>query len=121
MKFFDPFFCEKVIVPTILLGRKIIVYTKKRLVEPLEIIGGIIALVVGGVVLGVVYDALWKVPEQLAEQSGNEKLQKSIQTGKGIINTADETEDKFALAKAILALALIIGVPASIIKAIKDL
>jgi|SRR3990172_8967822 len=88
----------------------------ETLIKIIAIFLGILTTAIATMALVPAYNALWNVPEQLADQSGNENLQTTVKTSKTIIETAEEAEDKYAFAKAVLGLALIIGIPASIIK-----
>lgn len=86
------------------------------MIKFLAIIIGLFVATITTLALAPAISAIWSVPDQIAEQTNNKNFQSTYQTSKGIINTAEEADDKFAFAKGILALALIIGVPASIIK-----
>lgn len=89
-----------------------------KMVEPIHVIVGIIGLVVAAIVLPPVMSALWSVPDQIVQSSNNANLQNTYQTSKGLINAADDAKDNLDWSKAILALALLIGVPTAVIKGI---
>ena len=78
------------------------------------IFSAIMIVIFGSIALG----AVWTAGDQVIEMSDNQQLKNSYQTGKTMINTAEETKDNFAFLKSITILALIVGVPALIIKAI---
>lgn len=83
-----------------------------------KIVVGILATIVVGIALG----AIWNATDQIVDSSGNQQLKTSYNVGKTTINSAEtikDAKDDFALLKSVVGIALIIGVPASIIKAIK--
>ena len=87
-----------------------------------KVIIGIITAIIAVPILGYATGAIWSTTDQIVDMSDNQQLQKSYQVGKTTIQTAETVEDvkdNFAFSKSILGLALIIGVPATIIKAIK--
>ena len=83
-----------------------------------SIIVVIIALLIGIPIGAIAINAVWSATDQIVDISNNSQLKTSYQTGKTMINTAEEVKDNYAFLKSITALVLIIGIPASIIKAI---
>lgn len=82
----------------------------------------IVSGILGVIVLGIALNAIWGATDQIVDNSGNQQLQTSYNVGKNMINTAETVEDakdNFAFLKSVVGLALIIGVPATIIRAIK--
>lgn len=86
-----------------------------------EIVVTIIGILIGVPIAAYAIGAVWSVGDQVVEMSDNTQLQQSYEVGKNVINTAEQIEDvkdNFAFLKYVTAIALIIGVPATIIKAI---
>jgi uncharacterized membrane protein len=82
----------------------------------------LVAGILGTIVLGIALTALWGATDQIVNNSSNQQLQTTYNVGKNMINTAETVEDakdNFGFLKSVVGLALIIGVPATIIRAIK--
>lgn len=87
-----------------------------------KVIIGIITAIIAVPILGYATGAIWSATDQVVEMSDNQQLQNSYTVGKNTINTAEQindVKDNFAFLKGITVVALIIGVPAAIIRAIK--
>lgn len=85
-------------------------------------IAKIVTGILGAIVLGIALNAIWGATDQIVDNSGSPQLQNSYKVGKNMINTAETVEDvkdNFTFLKSVVGVALIIGVPATIIRAIK--
>ncbi|MBI3639723.1 MAG: hypothetical protein HY223_05345 [Thaumarchaeota archaeon] len=81
----------------------------------------IIIIVICIIVGGIAMTAVWKVPDQIVQNSEYAPLQATYPIGKGMINTASDGKDIWDLVKAI---SLLVGLPIGgyvVIRVVKEL
>ena len=81
------------------------------MIKFLAIIMGIVTTIIIGSLTAPVWNALWSVPDTIVEQTNDEQLQTSYDTGKTMINAAEDAQDTFDFAKMVWGLVLFILVP----------